>query len=90
MIGAIREVEAALGNGRLEGPSELERKEMYANARRSVIAARDIPAGTVISPDMLTVKRPGYGIAPKHLDVVVGRTARVDIPFDEVVTWEMV
>jgi N,N'-diacetyllegionaminate synthase len=90
MVGAIREVEVALGNGRLEGPSELERKEMYANARRSVIAARDIPAGTVISPDMLTVKRPGYGIPPKHLDVVIGRTARVDIPFDEVVTWEMV
>jgi N,N'-diacetyllegionaminate synthase len=90
MVRSIREVEAALGNGRLEGPSELERKEMYANARRSVIAARHIPAGTVISPEMLTVKRPGYGIAPKHLDVVVGRTARVDIPFDEVVTWEMV
>jgi sialic acid synthase SpsE len=90
MVVAIREVEAARGNGRLEGPSELERKEMYANARRSVIAARDIPAGTVIAADMLTVKRPGYGIAPKHLDLVVGRTARVDIPFDEVVTWEMV
>jgi N,N'-diacetyllegionaminate synthase len=90
MVRSIREVESALGNGRLEGPSELERKEMYTNARRSVIAARDIPAGTVISPDMLTVKRPGYGIPPKHLDVVVGRTARVDIPFDEVVTWEMV
>ena len=90
MVRAIRDVEAARGNGRLEGPSELERKEMYANARRSVIAAREIPAGTVIEPDMLTIKRPGYGIAPKYVDVVVGRTARVDIPFDEVVTWEMV
>lgn len=90
MVRAIREVEAARGNGRLEGPSELERKEMYANARRSVIAARDIPAGTVISAEMLTIKRPGYGILPKHMELVVGRTARIDIPFDEVVTWEMV
>jgi sialic acid synthase SpsE len=90
MVRAVRDVEAALGNGRLEGPSELERKEMYANARRSVIAARDIAAGTVIEADMLTIKRPGFGIAPKHLELVVGRTARVDIPFDEVVTWEMV
>ena len=90
MVTAIREVEAALGTGRLEGPSELERKEMYRNARRSLIAAQEIPAGTVITADMLTIKRPGYGIAPKHFELVVGRTARVDIPYDEVVTWEMV
>jgi N,N'-diacetyllegionaminate synthase len=90
MVAAIREVEAALGNGRLEGPSEAERGEMYENARSSVIAAQDIPAGSTIDPGMLTVKRPGTGIAPKHLDVLVGRTARVDIEFDTPITWEMV
>jgi sialic acid synthase SpsE len=90
LVAGVREVEAALGTGRLEGPSEAEAGEMYRLARRSVIAARAIPAGTRITPEMLTVKRPGYGIAPKHLDVVVGRTATRDIPFDEVITWEMV
>jgi sialic acid synthase SpsE len=90
MVAAIREVEAALGSGRLEGPSELEAKEMYANARRSVIAARDIPAGTEITAEMLTVKRPGFGVAPKHLELLVGRRARVDIEADDVITWEMV
>jgi len=83
-------VEAALGNGRLEGPSEAERGEMYDNARSSVIAAVDILKGTEISREMLTVKRPGYGIKPKDLERVVGRRARVDIGFDDVVTWEMV
>jgi sialic acid synthase SpsE len=90
MIAGVREVEAALGTGRLEGPSEAESAEMFSLARRSVIAARAIPAGTVISEEMLTVKRPGTGVTPKHLDLIVGRTARVDIPFDEPVTWEMV
>jgi sialic acid synthase SpsE len=90
MIAGVREVEAAMGTGRLDGPSELERDEMYTLARRSLIATRDIPAGTTITADMLTTKRPGYGIAPKYLEVVVGRTARVDIEFDDVVTWEMV
>ena len=90
MVAGIRAVEAALGNGRMEGPSEPEAGEMYTLARRSVIAARDIPAGTAIAAEMLTVKRPGTGIAPKHLPLLVGRTARVDIPFDEPVTWEMV
>ena len=59
----MREVEAALGNGRLEGPSEAEAKEMYSLARRSIVAARDIPEGTEITREMLTTKRPGYGIS---------------------------
>jgi sialic acid synthase SpsE len=90
MVTAVREVEAALGNGRLEGPSKAEAKEMYSLARRSIVAASDIAAGTEITREMLTTKRPGYGIAPKHLDVVVGRPARVDIEADDVLTWEMV
>lgn len=90
LVRAVRDVESALGNGRLEGPSEVERDEMFRLARRSLIAAADIPTGTVIREDMLTVKRPGYGIAPKDLERVVGRTARVDIEYDDVVTWDMV
>ena len=90
MVAAIRDVEAGLGNGRLEGPSEEEAGEMYTLARRSVIAAVDIPAGTLIEEDMLTVKRPGTGIPPREMGLVVGRTARADIPFDEPITWEMV
>jgi sialic acid synthase SpsE len=36
------------------------------------------------------VKRPGFGIAPKHLDLVVGRRATVDIEYDDILTWDMV
>ena len=63
---------------------------MYTNARRSLIATRDLPAGTVLEPDMITVKRPGFGIAPKHLDLVVGRALKVDVEEDEILLWEMV
>jgi N,N'-diacetyllegionaminate synthase len=90
MVAAIRDVEAALGTGRLEGPSEAEAGEMYRLARRSVVAAADIPAGTAITREMLTIKRPGYGVKPRDLDLLVGRSARVDIEFDDVITWEMV
>jgi len=90
MVEGIRAVEQAMGNGRVEGPSALERQEMYRLARRSLIAARPIPAGTTITEDMLTVKRPGFGIPPKFLELTVGRTARVDIEFDDIITWEMV
>ena len=89
MVAHIRDVEAALGDGVKRGPSELEAAEMFAKARRSVVAACKIEAGTVISEAMLCVKRPGFGIAPKHLDVVVGRTAKCDIEYDDILTWDM-
>jgi sialic acid synthase SpsE len=90
LVAGIRDIEAAMGTGRLEGPSEEEAREMYTLARRSVVAARDIPAGATIGREDLTIKRPGFGIKPKDLDSVVGRVARVAIPFDEIVTWDMV
>ena len=35
-------------------------------------------------------KRPGTGIAPKFTDIVIGRTIRMDLEEDTVLTWEMV
>jgi sialic acid synthase SpsE len=90
LVARVRDVEAALGDGKKQGPSSEEAIEMYTKARRSVVAARAIPAGDVITRDMLTVKRPGFGVKPKFIDVLVGRVARTDIEEDDVVTWEMV
>ena len=75
LVAHVRDVEAALGDGVKRGPSDEERVEMYAKARRSVVAACAIPAGTRITRDMLTIKRPGHGIAPKFIDALVGRVA---------------
>jgi sialic acid synthase SpsE len=90
LVRQIRDVEAALGDGSKCGPSSEEAVEMYTKARRSVVAACAIPAGTTITRAMLTVKRPGFGVKPKFIDVLVGRVSRFDIDEDDVVTWEMV
>jgi sialic acid synthase SpsE len=89
MVAGIREAQAALGNGRKEGPSPEEREEMYTLGRRSLIAARDLPAGTKLEREMITTKRPGYGIAPKHVDLILGRELKVDVEADEILMWEM-
>jgi sialic acid synthase SpsE len=89
LVAHVRDVEVALGDGVKRGPSDEERVEMYAKARRSVVAAAAIPKGTRITREMLTIKRPGHGIAPKLIDALVGRVATVDIEDDDVVTWEM-
>ena len=90
MISGIREVEAALGDGRKSGPSPDEQGEMFQNARRSLIVVGDHLAGTVLEREMLTVKRPGFGVAPKQLGHVVGRTLRRDVEHDEVLTWDLI
>lgn len=90
MILGIRDAQAALGDGMKTGPSAAEREEMYALARRSLIVTRDLSAGTVLEQDMLVVKRPGFGIAPKDIDKVLGRRLRIDVEADEILTWDMV
>jgi sialic acid synthase SpsE len=88
MVEGIRTVEKALGRAQ-KGREPLE-VEAWKFARRSVTSAVAIPRDTVITRPMLTYKRPGTGVSPKHLDLVVGRVARVDIPEDCTITWEMV
>ncbi len=61
-----------------------------ANARRSLVAARDIPAGTVIAAADLTWKRPAHGISPQQFDAVIGRTATEDIAADSLLRWSMI
>jgi sialic acid synthase SpsE len=89
MVAGIRDAQAALGDGVKDGPGPEESEEMYRLARRSLIVTRDLARGTVLEPEMLTVKRPGYGIAPKHLDEVIGRKLAVDVEEDDILTWEM-
>ena len=88
MVRQIREIEAALGDGMKLGPAP-EELEMHQKARRSLVAARNIPTGSRIARDMIAIKRPGFGIKPKLLDLVIGRVASVDIEEDTVLTWDM-
>lgn len=88
MITAIRQTEKILGTP-FKYHTEAE-NELYRIARRSLVAAMAIPAGTVITEDMLAVKRPGFGIPVRHMNIVVGRTAKVDIDEDDILKWEMI
>jgi sialic acid synthase SpsE len=88
LVDGIRSVEKALGKAE-KGLEPME-KEAFLYARRSVTSKVRIARGSSITREMLTYKRPGTGISPRHLDLVVGRVARQDIPEDTTITWEMV
>ena len=57
--------------------------------RRSLYAVQDIPAGSVITTEHVRSIRPGYGLAPKHLDSVIGSRAKVDIPRATAILWAL-
>ena len=83
MVINIRQVEKALGNG-IKSIRNNE-KEVRNIARKSIVASIDIPNGTIISRDMLDVKRPGTGLAPKYLQTIIGKKARRNISKDQLI-----
>ncbi|MBI4833596.1 MAG: N-acetylneuraminate synthase [Planctomycetes bacterium] len=88
MVQAIRDTEKSLGS-----PIKMHTRaeeELYKIGRRSLVAACNIPKGTKITMGMIDVKRPGYGIPTKMMDIVVGRVAKKNIEQDDILTWEMV
>lgn len=87
LVRGIRSVEKALGHGRKE-PAPRE-AAVAAVARKSLVAAKDIPAGTKITEELLVLRRPGTGLPPTMRASVVGRTAREDIKAGTLLEWEM-
>lgn len=65
---------------------EVPRRE----ARRSLVLTEDLKAGDTISEKHIMTKRPGTGISPDYIDIVIGRTVKMDLDEDTVLTWDMV
>ncbi len=83
MVNAIRNIELAIGDGE-KHVSDSERPNIEI-ARKSIIAARDIKTGEILTEENLTVKRPGNGISPMRWDEVVGSRAIRDFKADHLI-----
>lgn len=83
MVSQIRELEKAMK----PIPAEARKEKLGVGrdwAGQSLIAARNIPAGAVITREMITFKRPGKGgLSPSALDSMLGRRAKTAIEEDE-------
>lgn len=87
MVRQVRHVEAIMGHGD-KVPNDSELRIMQV-ARKSIVAAVDIPAGAVITEEMLEIKRPGTGISPKKLQDLLGKRAMGAIAAETIITWDM-
>ena len=87
LVRGVRKVTTALGDGRkLPTQSELD---VAAVARKSLVAARAISAGAVLAEADIAIKRPGTGLPPGMLSLLLGRRLRLDVAAGEVFTLEM-
>jgi len=87
MVASIRRVEEALGDGR-KHPVPGER-EVASVARKSIVAARDLPAGTVLSLEMLAMRRPGTGLSPAMFPQVLGRKTLAEMKAGALLDWSL-
>lgn len=85
LVSDIRSASAAVGSAK---KAPVEASSLIEQIRRSVTARSDIPRGTKITSEMLAIKRPGTGIAPSEMTLVVGRRAARNIDADSTITWK--
>lgn len=86
MVRQIRDIEQGLGSG-VKAPAKSEQASL-SWALKSLVAAREISEGEVITEALLRVKRPGNGISPACIDDVIGKKAKVKILKDSLILWE--
>ena len=86
LVDAVREFEVMRGSG-IKFPANSE-KITRINNRKSIVLTRPIIEGDTLTREHLAIKRPGYGIPPKYLDQVIGRSVACTMEADDVLLWE--
>jgi len=82
----IRKTELMLGDG-IKRP-QINEHSMRSSMRRSLVAAANLKKGEILKIDHINFKRPGTGISPSHIDLVLGKKLFCDIDEDDLISWE--
>lgn len=69
------------------GPTDREKASL--KFRRSIYVAQDIKAGEALTNENIRIVRPGYGIEPKYIGVLLGKTAKRDLAKGTPINWEL-
>ena len=84
LVRSCHNVQIALGDTRrIVFPTEMDQRKKM---RRSIVAVKDMKAGTKLTMDDLDVKRPGTGLPPDKISELTGKTLLRDIEGDRLIT----
>jgi len=87
MVSACATAHQAIGTAEVRQCDSQEGNKVF---RRSLYVTADIAAGTAITEAHVRSIRPGFGLAPKHLPAVLGKTAARDLKKGEPFDWSMI
>ncbi|WP_214781720.1 pseudaminic acid synthase [Exiguobacterium sp. S3] len=87
MVDAVREAEQALGRVDYQLNEKKVKNREFA---RSLFVVKDIQAGEVFTTEHVRSIRPGHGLAPKHIDSILGKVARKDIERGTPMSWNLI
>ena len=88
IVDKIREFELMRGSG-AKRPVGKEITNRGKN-RKSIVAIKTIKKGELFTMENIDVKRPGYGIAPKYFEDILGKVAKEDIEDDRILLWKQI
>lgn len=88
LVEGVRHVEQAMGNG-MKTVQEAE-TDNATSMRRSLMAARPIKTGTILTEDDITAKRPGFGVPPCEIDKFIGKKVIVDLETEDLFDSSMI
>jgi N-acetylneuraminate synthase len=88
LVKLVREAEVMLGS--FEKKCVPAEEDSKISGRKSIVAKRNLPAGTIIAASDLIMKRPGSGISPAEINKIIGRRAKRNIFKDKTITWGMI
>jgi pseudaminic acid synthase len=87
MVRAIRVAEAALGTVSYARTSHEQDSVCF---RRSLFVIKNVSTGEIFTSDNVRSIRPGFGLAPRHWDEVLGKRATRDIVRGTPLAWDMI
>jgi N-acetylneuraminate synthase len=88
LVDGVRFIERMRANPVDKNAVAEEMKPLRAIFTRSLVVRTALPAGTVLTAEQLTAKKPGSGMSPDRLADVVGRRLRRDVEVDHLLAPE--
>ena len=86
-VEAVRTAERALGQVHYGVSPDEAASHAF---RRSLFVVRDVRAGECFTPEHVRSIRPGHGLHPRYLDVVLERRATRDVERGAPLDWSMI
>ena len=88
LLNSIKLIEKAKGTG-VKTPTLSEQHNLKTN-RVSIIVMKNLSKGSIITPDVVDIRRPGTGLQPKFFEEIIGKKTTCQISSETPLTWELI